>query len=183
MANLSPVKHRDRTQTHTLEPDEVLVLNRDHPKVMPPAAIAPEIHAMPPHVHKDPIAFDIILSDAIEPAKSAATTDRKTSAASSAGSADDDSYEDDFESYESDFESCSSSGSAEDNTQSESTLNENTVDGIEEASTATGIKSLGLNGSDVDSGMYELKMRNSDLRVEQLQVDSGQPDSGFGYGC
>lgn len=155
--------HRDRTRTHTLGADEVLVL-----KTLPPKPIPV----------KEPIAFDIRLDEPKVVAQPAEVEDDEE---------DEESYEDDFDLYESDFESCSSSASASaapdlsDDDPTTPTTTSLHIAADEELKVV-------VNG-DADSGMYELKRQPTvtGIPADHQQSlppvagsDSNQPDSGFG---
>lgn len=196
-------QHRDRTRTHTLGADEVMVLRKP--------AIDVDVVAI---VHKDPIAFEIPFD--------ARPADKDVAAA---GEDDDEnSYEDDFDSYESDFDSYSSDGAsksvassaertnADDELPSESeasSMSDNSNDdNVKTAADQVGdqqqLQRANV-GDDHDSGMFDLKLQAKQGGTSMLMAssademderhesetmplgpatlsstDSGQMDSGFG---
>lgn len=162
---------RDRTRTHTLGADEVLVL-----KPQPPPQSVRQITAV---VHKDAVAFDIDFGDGLVAQRSATS---KQLSKEKPPSEDEDEYEDDFDSYESDFESCSTTSSASDIESSDrydrsAASKSANNDAAEETAPQT------IDSVEPDSGMYDWKIRSADLQektVANLVSNDGQMDSGFG---
>lgn len=182
---VDPSIPRERTKTRTLEPEEILLLN----KKSEPNSGEPTVQEI-----KHSVAFEINFGESVQSLvrPPSLKSDQKLlpkeifakeTPPSPALSED---YEDDFESYESDFESCStinlesleadpSEPSADEEEQSSSSVQQ-------EMASRSNVKS----GDErrLDSGNYELKtvMDKAHLdNVNEMDVQSeGQADSGFG---
>lgn len=164
---------RERTKTRTLEPDEILVLNKK--QATPSAEISNSMVSSP--IVKDPIAFEINFE---ESTKKVSVINAANDAASTVTNVSDE-YEDDFDSYESDFESVSSSKSLTDNKSSEelTNLSEEEESDSEDRNDYDHTVKIGNNEDNVDSGLFELKamqQQHTDSMIDnysEVQNDSG----------
>lgn len=165
---------RDRTRTRTLEPDEILVLNK---KQTTPSVELSNSTVSTPAV-KDPIAFEINFEESAKKV-SVSEAANKTDVTSTEPDVSDE-YEDDFDSYESDFESVSSSKSLTDNKSSEEPTNlseEEETDSDDRIDYEHTVK-IGNNEDNADSGLFELKAMqpHSESVIDnysEVQIDSG----------
>lgn len=170
-----PNLNRARTLTRTLEPHEILILNK-------PAAdthfgqsvdkdsldsVISELKPIP--VVKDPVAFEIKFEDE----------------KSNKEEPEDNEYESDFESYESDFETGSSTPEEEDE---EHTPPSSDSDSESESRASNPELTLPLNKDEerkLDSGNYELRIQRE--KQQMNSIDEGEinsdnrNDSGLGY--
>lgn len=166
---------RQRTKTRTLEPDEILVLNK---KQTTPSADEISKSIVSTAFVKDPIAFEINFEESAKkvPVINAANKTDVTSTVKDVS----DEYEDDFDSYESDFESVSSSKSLTDNKSSEELTNlsaEEETDSEDRNDYDHAVK-MGNNEDNVDSGLFEVKavQQRTDSMIDnysEVQNDSG----------
>lgn len=168
---------RERTKTRTLEPDEILVLNKKQPT--PTVVISNSVAST--SVVKDSIAFEINFEESTKKV-SVNNAANKTDVTSTAADVSDE-YEDDFDSYESDFESVSSSKSLSliDNKSSEELSNlseEGETDSEDQTDYDHSVK-IGKNEDNVDSGLFELKAMHQHTDSMIDNYSEVQNDSGF----
>lgn len=167
-----PNLNRNRTLTRTLEPHEILILNKPADthfgQSVDKDSIESEISVIKPiPIVKDPVAFEIKFED------------KKSNKEEPVA---DDEYESDFESYESDFETGSSAPEEEDEEHTPSSDSES------ESTESSPELTPPLNKDEerkLDSGNYELRIQREKQQMDSIdegEINSdNRNDSGLGY--
>lgn len=167
-----PILNRTRTLTRTLEPHEILILNKTADthfgqSVDKDSLESTSSELKPIPIVKDPVAFEIKFEDE-KPKKEEEPEDE---------------YESDFESYESDFETGSSTPGEEEEEE------EHSITESKSESTASSPElTQPLNKDEerkLDSGNYELRIQREKQQMDSIdegEINSdNRNDSGLGY--
>lgn len=169
-----PNLNRTRTLTRTLEPHEILVLNKTTDTLFGQSIDKDSLNSSeikPIPIVKEPVAFEIKFED--EKSKNEEPEE-------------DDEYESDFESYESDFETGSSAPEEEDDEDEEQSPTESESESTSTSSSPELTPPLNKDEErKLDSGNYELRIQRE--KQQMNSIDEGEintddrNDSGLGY--